>query len=151
MMAEIEKAVGAAVRKIEAGQSKLNAEQIAKMQDVLTELSTAMTDIVAALEGTSNADKIIAGFERAVKSLRVQPTVNVAAPNVTVQAPNVSVSAPSVNVAPPAVHNHVTVPEVAVHMVKEPPPKCAIRHEVDFKLGAGGIPTGMTITPIYKD
>jgi hypothetical protein len=139
------------------GEQADNADTRAKMkafEGALGEISLALSDIVSALEKDDDdkgKDALGPALAAALKNVRIEVAApQIAAPNVTV-TPQLKVDAPqvSVNVSPTPIENKVDVPAPVVQVIdRTTAAKGWKRIEIEFRHGAGDVPTGCTLTRI---
>lgn len=106
-------------KRIEADAAQRSAEESQAFRGMLSEIGTALTDIVSLMEKANQLEEQEAADERkedeaqamatalrdAMREVRIEvQAAKLPAPVVNVQAPNVSVAAPVVNYTPPAIN-----------------------------------------------
>lgn len=112
---------------------KAEAARAAAFEALLTEISTAMSDIVSLMEAgakaSTPAEEVATAIAAAFSKIKMP-----GAPQITVNAP-------------PAAQNHITVQpsETVVHVMPSEAKSGGV-HRVAIEYGRGGLPVAMTIT-----
>lgn len=133
------------LKTIQSSHAKDAERRQTAFETTLSEISTALSDLVSAVESKKEGEALGKAIAAALKGFRIEaPDVKVQAPSVTV-SPNIMAApaAVAVHVAPTPVHHHVD--PTPVHFNERPAAK---GWKIKFEFSGGTVPTGATMTRI---